>query len=65
MSYEQNEMRSRVIQYIDDAVADDVEINAGEIARKISLLDALHLLKNTWDCVTEVLLETVSRKEVL
>lgn len=48
-AYYRNEMRLRVLQLIDSS-----NLNANDIAKKLTLLTAMHLCKKAWDSVTEV-----------
>ena len=56
-AYYRYEMRKRVLQAIDDFInnAEDTAepIQANDIAKKTTLLDAVHLLKQAWGAVTE------------
>ena len=50
-AYALHEIRCRIIEKIDDTVDGDTKM-ANEIANKISVLDAMHILETSWAKVT-------------
>lgn len=65
-AYYRREMRLRIIQVIDEQLtvdgAQSGEFRANEIAKKTSLLDALHLLVRAWNSVSTSTIENCFRK---
>jgi hypothetical protein len=61
--YYRHEMRRRVLQHLDEAIANGItEIRSNDIARKTSVLDALHLLKQSWQSVSEAVIRSSFKK---
>ena len=61
-AYCRHKIRARIIDAIEDG-CNDSSINAGTIAKRLSVLDVLHILASSWNKVTKETIRNFWRKD--